>query len=299
MSEQKYRFPAAIHGSLDDAGLTAEEFRVNAHVNRCCGGDNGEHCFSSIETIAAKCRLHPDTVRRAMKRLKELGWIDIIDRPGRSRIYVARFPDPSTQTAPLPSNHTPPVSMEGSCFNGGHPPETKGGHPSGFKGDEVISRSNPKKGSQNNGSNGELFRSSKPHGGSCSVKASKAIGTIEELKAYAIEIGLPESDGESMFLRWEENGWMNGKNKVKCWRSGIKRWKINGWLPSQKAPSRPESYDLAVEHGAEIGVSKEVVTGWWDSRHPVGWKVKGQPLTDWKGDLVGYVEKWNENLKNR
>jgi len=61
-------------------------------------------------------------------------------------------------------------------------------------------------------------------------------GTLDELKAFALEIGLPESDGESMFHHWESNGWKNGNSPSKNWRAGIRKWKSQGWLPSQKNP---------------------------------------------------------------
>jgi hypothetical protein len=61
-----------------------------------------------------------------------------------------------------------------------------------------------------------------------------ASALLPELKAYAVEIGLTEQDGESMFDHWESNGWKNGNNKVRCWKAGIRKWKANGWLPSQK-----------------------------------------------------------------
>lgn len=65
---------------------------------------------------------------------------------------------------------------------------------------------------------------------------TNGIGTLEELRAYAVEIGLPASDGESMFDHWQSNGWKNGKLPSKDWKAGIRKWKGQGWLPSQKAP---------------------------------------------------------------
>jgi len=59
-------------------------------------------------------------------------------------------------------------------------------------------------------------------------------GTQAELEAYAVEIGLPASDGTAMFDHWTANGWKNGSNPVKNWKAGIQKWKQNGWLPSQK-----------------------------------------------------------------
>ncbi|WP_395732066.1 hypothetical protein [Prosthecobacter sp.] len=64
-------------------------------------------------------------------------------------------------------------------------------------------------------------------------------GTQAELEAYAMQIGLPASDGASMFNHWEANGWMNGPNAIKDWRAGLRKWRDQGWLPSQKVIHRP------------------------------------------------------------
>lgn len=54
--------------------------------------------------------------------------------------------------------------------------------------------------------------------------------TKEEAEKYCISIGLPASDGEAMFLHWQEKGWA----KVKDWKLTIQKWKSFGYLPSQK-----------------------------------------------------------------
>ena len=63
---------------------------------------------------------------------------------------------------------------------------------------------------------------------------TKAKGSLADLKAYALEIGLPESDGESMFDHWESNGWKNGSSASKDWKAGMRKWKSQGWMPSQR-----------------------------------------------------------------
>ena len=63
---------------------------------------------------------------------------------------------------------------------------------------------------------------------------NKAKGDLVELKSYALEIGLTESDGESMFDHWESNGWKNGSSASKDWKAGMRKWKSQGWMPSQK-----------------------------------------------------------------
>ena len=56
-------------------------------------------------------------------------------------------------------------------------------------------------------------------------------GTKEEVVQYCISIGLPASDGEAMFLHWQEKGW----GKVKDWKLTIQKWRSFGYLPSQKS----------------------------------------------------------------
>lgn len=58
--------------------------------------------------------------------------------------------------------------------------------------------------------------------------------TKEELIEYCGTLGLPASDGESLFLKWTGNGWRNGQAPVKDWRATVQNWKLNNWLPSQK-----------------------------------------------------------------
>lgn len=58
--------------------------------------------------------------------------------------------------------------------------------------------------------------------------------TMAEVIAFAQSIGLPASDGEATFYKWEGNGWKNGGNPVKDWQATIRSWKAHGFLPSQK-----------------------------------------------------------------
>lgn len=75
----------------------------------------------------------------------------------------------------------------------------------------------------------ESQQSSKPK-----KKPSKAKGTLDELKAYAVKRGLPESDGQTMFDTWESNGWKRGANPIKDWKAAFRSWQGSGYLPSQK-----------------------------------------------------------------
>lgn len=85
------------------------------------------------------------------------------------------------------------------------------------------------------------------------VRKSKC--SMEEAKAYCVELGLPSTDGEFMFNKWEANGWKSGSNAIKDWKAQIRTFKSGGWLPSQKnTPSKPPTPPLktAAEHRAEM-----------------------------------------------
>jgi hypothetical protein len=63
----------------------------------------------------------------------------------------------------------------------------------------------------------------------------KARGTVEELVTFCAEIGLPASDAEATFHKWQGNGWKNGQAPIKDWQATIRSWKAAGYMPSQKA----------------------------------------------------------------
>lgn len=86
-------------------------------------------------------------------------------------------------------------------------------------------------------------------------KISKDRGTLEEVKAFAVEIGQPESDGEACFHKWDGNGWTNGGAKIKDWKATIRAWKASGYLPSQK-PMTPQ------RNGGRPGVPHDQKSQW-------------------------------------
>ena len=64
-------------------------------------------------------------------------------------------------------------------------------------------------------------------------------GSLEEVCAFCIEIGLPESDGQSTFYKWEGNGWTNKGAPIKSWKATIRSWKSANYMPSQKLTASP------------------------------------------------------------
>lgn len=121
-----------IHSSLDDAGLTPQQFRLFAHLSRRAGEDG---CFSSVDNMAEVCKMHPDTVRECQKVLLEKCMIRKHERPGRTTIWEICQPKEWLISTP-PSKSNPSLQARP------HPPETEGGHPPENYGDE----GNPSKG---------------------------------------------------------------------------------------------------------------------------------------------------------
>lgn len=81
------------------------------------------------------------------------------------------------------------------------------------------------------------------------VQRGRARGTAEELKAFCVEVGLPASDGEWCFDKWEGAGWKNGKLPIICWRSTIRAWARAGYMASQKnGKGKPSEKIRTYEH---------------------------------------------------
>jgi hypothetical protein len=72
-------------------------------------------------------------------------------------------------------------------------------------------------------------------------KKNKSRADESEIVSFCRELGLPDSDGTAMFLKWEENGWMNGKSPIRDWKLTLRRWHSSGWLPSQDPKRQVQS----------------------------------------------------------
>lgn len=119
-----------IHSSLDDAGLTPQQFRVFAHISRrASDGD----CWAGVDGMAKVCKMNSDTLRDALKVLFERNMVTKTERPGKTTVW--RIPPPSFWKITPPergvgcSNHPPETDIP-------HPPGTNGCHPPGTRGGE-------------------------------------------------------------------------------------------------------------------------------------------------------------------
>jgi hypothetical protein len=56
---------------------------------------------------------------------------------------------------------------------------------------------------------------------------------------FTKSLGLPDSDGESCYWKWEGNGWTNGNKPIKDWKATVRSWKAARYLPSQASAAFP------------------------------------------------------------
>lgn len=77
---------------------------------------------------------------------------------------------------------------------------------------------------------------------------SKGRCTQAEAEEFCESIGLPRSDGQAMFLHWQEKGW----SKIKDWKLTIRKWHSFGYLPSQKNGSHYARPKPKTQGGASL-----------------------------------------------
>jgi len=78
--------PIIIPADLDDADLTVYAFRLLCHLARRGAAQQG--AWGSTEGMAAKLRIDPKTIKKALRELIEKGWITRTARPGLTSLYT-------------------------------------------------------------------------------------------------------------------------------------------------------------------------------------------------------------------
>lgn len=131
-----------IHSTVDDAGLSPNEFRVYGHIARRASKGDG---WPGINSMATVCRIHPDTVRKCIKALLARRMISRRLRPGFTPLYAITKPStwihpPETKGGVKSSYPSESEGGESPDQNIGDPLETKGGEGYPLK---VIQKENP------------------------------------------------------------------------------------------------------------------------------------------------------------
>lgn len=99
-------WPPLIPAALDDAGLSAQEFRVICHVAR------RGNCFEKARQIALRCKLSENTVWTVLKRLEKWGMIKREKRRGETSVFtLCEVEKWKIQTSEPTPNETPTVAQ--------------------------------------------------------------------------------------------------------------------------------------------------------------------------------------------
>lgn len=130
MNEHRPAMAPFIPAWLDDAGLSAAEFRVFCRISR--RGD----CHESVANIAKGCRLHPDTISESViPALIDRGLITKENRPGfTSVLRVVSEPPTRNEYPPETEGQVSKPGAPSPKRRGSHPPETEGDKGNPFKG---------------------------------------------------------------------------------------------------------------------------------------------------------------------
>jgi hypothetical protein len=166
-----------VHSRLDDYGLPASVFRVYCHLARRAG--NGA-AFPAIASIARICRLHPQTVRQALRVLVQHHLITREPRPGTTPIYRLT---PAAQWQPT-------TSMNGGSYVSDAPPSVSDATPT----KQIKDNPSEKDEVEGNPVEGDPKKEdphSPPQGDSVRDTASSSSQVEEIYAAYPKKVGRP------------------------------------------------------------------------------------------------------------
>lgn len=216
-----------IHAALDDAGLSLAAFRLYCHLSRRAGRSG---IYPAVKSMAATCRINEDTVWRALSELEARGMLERKPRPGRSTEIILQPPSTWRKTGGTGKEGAPPEFRH-------HPPEKEGHHPPEKEGHEVYpSKGNP---SEGNPILLDVPPAVPPKSANVPRKIKNLKPTLTEVVEFTKSLGLPDSDGESCYWKWEGNGWTNGNKPIKDWKATVRSWMAARYLPSQSSAAFP------------------------------------------------------------
>ncbi len=93
-----------------------------------------------------------------------------------------------------------------------------------------------------------------------STQKSKARATLDELRAYCVELGLPADDGDGFYDKMLQTGWKVNKQAVRDVFATIRNWKRIGCMPSQIVANRPQRSGNAAPVRKPYNADKELAS---------------------------------------
>ena len=268
-----------VHSSLDDAGLTANEFRVYCHLARRAG--SAGDAFPAVQTVADVCRMNRDTVWAVLKSLTARGMLQRVPRPGLSTVYVLTTPE-----------HWHPAETEG------HPSDSPSGNEGvGGSGNEGVLRGStevaPPKSIQKHPPR-------PPHADDVPAAPNRITASDwTPLQEHRDLAAFRNADIDAQLPRFRERN--NGQTDTdQGWSVRFRQW-LGSARPERSLP-REAVASPTVEEWMEFARSvnncgnlgkwpKESAEAGWLENQAKGWRY----VTDWQADCQARAKRWAAN----
>ena len=268
-----------VHSSLDDAGLTANEFRVYCHLARRAG--SAGDAFPAVQTVADVCRMNRDTVWAVLKSLTARGMLQRVPRSGLSTVYVLTTPE-----------HWHPAETEG------HPSDSPSGNEGvGGSGNEGVLRGStevaPPKSIQKH-------PPKPPHADDVPAAPNRITASDwTPLQEHRDLAAFRNADIDAQLSRFRERN--NGQTDTdQGWSVRFRQW-LGSARPERSLP-REAVASPTVEQWMEFARSvndcgnlgkwpKQAAEAGWLENQAKGWRY----VTDWQADCQARAKRWAAN----
>uniref|UniRef100_A0AAU8GGZ5 Replication initiation protein n=1 Tax=Salmonella phage vB_SEnST11_KE22 TaxID=3161173 RepID=A0AAU8GGZ5_9CAUD len=80
------------YGMISNPDLTPTDIRIFLYLKfrwQFFHSKNSEFCESAT-TIAKEAKVSERTVRRSMEKLESLGYLEVVNRPGKTSLYITK-----------------------------------------------------------------------------------------------------------------------------------------------------------------------------------------------------------------
>lgn len=91
-----------------------------------------------------------------------------------------------------------------------------------------------------------------------SMPAKSRASCEEIVKAFCLELGLPETDGEWFFAKCEGCGWTNSGKPIKDWKATLRAWKAQGYVPSMKSKTNGHAVINGLSGADKVSFNNEL-----------------------------------------
>ena len=277
-----------VHSSLDDAGLTANEFRVYCHLARRAG--NTGDAFPAVQTVADVCRMNRDTVWAVLKSLTARGMLQRVPRSGLSTVYVLTTPE---HWYPAETRGLDPAESEG------HPSDSPGGNEGvGGGGNEGVG----------GGGNEGVLRESTEGNPPKSIpkqRVREASGRMSAhewtpLQEHRSLAALRRADIDAQLARFRERN-AGQADTDHGWSTRFMQWLGTARPESRVSPNAVESPTMdewiafaRTIQRTSVGIwPKDAAESGWEENQARGWTF----VSDWKADCRARAKRWAANEK--